>query len=299
MDASGQPRPDWRIWLEAARPKTLPAAVVPVLVATALAHSVGSAHWPAAVVCLVFGLLVQIGTNFANDYFDFVQGADTPARTGPRRAVAAGLVAPATMWRATWVVLTLAFVVGLLLVAVRGWILLPVGIASILCAIAYTGGPYPLGYHGWGDVFVFVFFGLVAVGATFHVQAGYLAPDALTCGAAVGLLAANILVANNYRDAATDARAGKRTLVVRFGRRFAVWQFALSHVVAVCALAALRLYGHGWPVLLPLALAPWAAILTMRLARSATPAEQVEVLAGSARYLAAFGCLLAAGLVAG
>ncbi|HYC72220.1 MAG TPA: 1,4-dihydroxy-2-naphthoate polyprenyltransferase [Opitutaceae bacterium] len=298
MDASGQAGPAWRHWMEAARPKTLPAAVVPVVVATALAHSHGAAHGPAALVCLAFGVLVQVGTNFANDYYDFVQGADTPARVGPRRAVAAGLIRPAAMRRAMWIVLAAAFAVGLLLVAVRGWILLPVGIISIACAVAYTGGPYPLGYHGLGDVFVFLFFGLVAVGATFYVQAGHLAPDALTCGAALGLLAANILVANNYRDAETDARAGKRTLVVRFGRRFALWQYGLSHGVALCAPVALRLNGQGWPVLLPLLLAPWAALLTRRLERSQAPPEQIAVLGSTAKYLAAFGALLAAGLVA-
>jgi len=292
------PRAGGAIWIEASRPKTLPAAVIPVLVGTALAWAEGSLHLPAAAICLVFALLIQVGTNFANDYFDHVQGADSPARVGPRRAVASGLVAPATMWRATWLVQGAAFAVGLLLVAVRGWELVPVGVLSVVCAVAYTGGPYPLGYHGWGDVFVFLFFGLVAVGATFYVQAGYLAPAALSCGAAIGLLAANILVANNYRDAETDARAGKRTLVVRFGRRFAVWQYALSHIVALCAPAALRLDGWGWPVLLPVVLAPWAVNLTHRLARSTAATEQIGLLAATAAYLAAFGVLLAAGIVA-
>ncbi len=289
----------WRVWVEAARPKTLPAAVVPVLVGTALAQAHGALHWGAAAVCLAFGLLVQVGTNFANDYYDFVQGADTPARVGPRRAVAAGLIAPGTMRAAMGLVLGAAFAVGLLLVAVRGWVLLPVGVASIVCAIAYTGGPFPLGYHGLGDLFVFAFFGLVAVGATCFVQAGHVPPDALTCGAAVGLLAANILVANNYRDAETDARAGKKTLVVRFGRRFAVWQYALSNVVALSAPAALMLGGHRWTVLLPVLLAPAALSLTLRLARSAQPEEQIAVLGATARLLAAYGVLLAAGVVFG
>lgn len=287
------------VWIEAARPKTLAAAVIPVVVGTALAQAEGTLHPWAAVICLAFALLIQVGTNFANDYYDHQQGADTPERVGPRRAVAAGLVTPAAMWRATWLVLGTAFAVGLLLVAVRGWVLVPVGFLSVACAVAYTGGPYPLGYHGWGDFFVFLFFGLVAVGATFYVQAGYLAPAAMTCGAAIGLLAANILVANNYRDAETDARAGKRTLVVRFGRRFAVWQYALSHVVALCAPAALRLEGWGWPVLLPILLAPWALLLTRRLALSTEPAEQIGLLGATARYLAAFGLLLAIGILSG
>src|SRR5258708_4538680 len=152
-------QPAWRIWTEAARPRTLPAAVIPVMVGTALAVAHAGASYPKAAICLLFALLVQVGTNFANDYFDFGQGADTPARVGPRRAVAAGLIAPRTMLAATWLVLGAAFVVGLLLVREGGWILLPIGIASITCAIAYTGGPFPLGYHGLGDLFVFIFFG--------------------------------------------------------------------------------------------------------------------------------------------
>jgi 1,4-dihydroxy-2-naphthoate octaprenyltransferase len=291
--------PAWRLWVEAARPKTLPAAVVPVMVGTAVAFAHRSADYAKAAVCLLFALLVQVGTNFANDYFDFVKGADTPARVGPRRAVAAGLIPPRAMLAATGLVLGVAFLVGLLLVRDGGWILLPVGVVSIACAIAYTGGPFPLGYNGLGDLFVFLFFGLVAVDATFYVQAGGLAPDATSCAAAVGLLAANILVANNYRDAETDARAGKRTLVVRFGRKFAVWQYALSHVVALLCPAALLIYGYRWPVLLPLLLAPWAAVLTRRLAASREPSEQIALLGATARYLAAFGGLLCAGVVWG
>lgn len=291
--------PAWRLWLEAARPKTLPAAIIPVLVGTALAGAHRAADPGKAAVCLAFALLVQIGTNFANDYFDFVHGADTPARVGPRRAVAAGLIAPKTMLLATWLVLGVAFLVGLLLVRDGGWILLPVGVVSIACAIAYTGGPFPLGYNGLGDVFVFVFFGLVAVDATFYVQAAGLAPDATSCGAAIGLLAANILVANNYRDAETDARAGKKTLVVRFGRRFAVWQYGLSHLIALLCPAALMIYGYRWPVLMPVLLAPWAASLTRRLANSREPAEQIVLLGNTAKYLAAFGVLLSAGLLLG
>lgn len=287
-----------RHWLEASRPKTLPAAVIPVMVGTALAAAHGAANYASAAICLAFALLVQIGTNFANDYFDFVQGADTPARVGPRRAVAAGLIAPRTMLAATWLVLGAAFAVGLLLVREGGWVLLPIGIVSIICAIAYTGGPFPLGYNGLGDVFVFIFFGLVAVGATFYVQTGHVAPDVVSCAAAIGLLAANILVANNYRDVETDARAGKKTLVVRFGRKFAVWQYGLSHLVALlCPVALLLTGGYRWPVLLPLVLTPLAMRLTHRLMASCDPQEQIALLARTAGYLAVFGVLLCVGVV--
>ncbi|MBI2515348.1 MAG: 1,4-dihydroxy-2-naphthoate polyprenyltransferase [Opitutae bacterium] len=287
-------------WLEAARPKTLPAAIIPVMVGTALAAAHHSVDYAKAAVCLVFALLVQIGTNFANDYFDFVQGADTPARVGPRRAVAAGLIAPRTMLVATGLVLAAAFAVGLLLVREGGWGLLPVGVISIVCAIAYTGGPFPLGYNGLGDLFVFIFFGLVAVCATFYVQTGTILPDAVSCAAAVGLLAANILVANNYRDAETDARVGKRTLVVRFGRKFAVWQYGLSNLVALLCPPALMLTGgYAWPVLLPLLLTPLAVTQTHRLATSCEPQEQIALLGATARFLALFGVLLSVGLVWG
>ncbi len=286
-----------KVWLEAARPKTLPAAIIPVMVGTALAMAHDRADFIKAFVCLAFALLVQIGTNFANDYFDFVQGADTAERVGPRRAVAAGLVTPAQMLAATWLVLGLAFVVGLILVREGGWGLLPIGIVSIVCAIAYTGGPFPLGYNGLGDLFVFIFFGLVAVCATFYVQTGFVAPDVVSCAAAVGLLAANILVANNYRDVETDARAGKKTLVVRFGRKFAVWQYALSNLVALLCPPALLMVGYRWPVLLPLALVPPAIGLTRRLAASREPGEQIALLGATARFLALYGVLLCVGLV--
>ena len=289
----------WRHWLEAARPKTLPAAVIPVMVGTALAAAHHAADYPRMAICLAFALLVQVGTNFANDYFDFVQGADTVARVGPRRAVAAGLISPGRMLAATWLVLGVAFAVGLLLVRESGWILLPIGIVSIVCAVAYTGGPFPLGYNGLGDLFVFIFFGLVAVDTTFYVQTGYVTADATSCAAAVGLLAANILVANNYRDAETDARAGKKTLVVRFGRKFAVWQYALSVIVALLCPSALLLTGYHWPVLLPLLLAPWAVGLTQKLKASHEPAEQIALLGDTAKFLAVFGVLLGAGVLLG
>ncbi len=288
-----------KIWVEAARPKTLPAAVIPVLVGTAFAHAAGASSLAKAAICLVFSLLVQIGTNFANDYFDFVQGADTPERIGPRRAVAAGLVTPRTMLIATALVLGAAFAVGLLLVAEGGWVLLPIGVVSIVCAIAYTGGPYPLGYNGLGDLFVFIFFGLVAVGATFYVQAHAVTWPVMAAAAAVGLLAANILVANNYRDVETDVKAGKRTLVVRFGRKFALWQYGLSALAALACAPELMLAGWRWPVLLPLVLAPWGMRLTHRLGGSVEPREQIAVLADTARFLAVFGVLLSAGVVWG
>ena len=289
--------PPVKIWLAAARPRTLPAAIAPVLVGSALAWRDGAFDVRAAGLCLAFGLLVQIGTNFANDYYDFVQGADNAARVGPRRAVAAGLIAPATMRAAMWAVFAAAFASGLGLMAWGGPWLLAVGVASIICGIAYTGGPWPLGYHGLGDIFVFVFFGLVAVGATYFVQAGHLTLGAVLAAVPIGLLTTNILVVNNYRDADTDAAAGKRTLVVRFGREFARMQFNASLVLAFTEPLLQLLGGHRAWCLLPLALGPMAWIHTRRLRQSKSPSELIALLGDTGKLLALYAVLFAAGAV--
>lgn len=286
-----------RVWVEAARPRTLAAAVAPVLVGTALAAQHGRFDAGAASLCLAFALLVQIGTNFANDYYDFIRGADTAARVGPRRAVAAGLVAPATMRRAMIAVFVAAFGAGLGLLAWGGPWLLVIGIASIACGILYTGGPWPLAYVGLGDVFVFLFFGLVAVGGTYFVQAGTLALDALLAGAGVGALAANILVVNNYRDMETDAVAGKRTLVVRLGRSAARAQFVASLVVAAIVPVLLVARGYRAWCLLPLALLPVAWAHVRRLRAGQTPAELIALLGDTGKLLAAYALLLAGGIL--
>lgn len=286
-----------QIWLAATRPRTLPAAVAPVIVGSALAWRDGKFDAAASGLCLAFALLVQIGTNFANDYYDFINGADTAARVGPRRAVASGLVAPATMKRAMWAVFAVAFASGLGLIAWGGPWLLAVGVASILCGIAYTGGPFPLGYHGLGDGFVFIFFGLVAVSATYFVQAGRVTTDVWLAAVPIGLLAANILVVNNYRDAETDAAAGKRTLVVRFGRGFARAQFALSLGIALAVPLGFFARGHRAWCLLPLALAPMAWSHRRRLRESKSPSELIALLGDTGKLLALYAVLLATGAV--
>jgi 1,4-dihydroxy-2-naphthoate octaprenyltransferase len=294
--ADAPPRPA-QVWLAAARPRTLPAAIAPVIVASALAWHDGAFDARAAGICLGFALLIQIGTNFANDYYDFVHGADSATRIGPRRAVAAGLIAPATMRAAMGGVFAAAFVLGLALVAWGGPWLIAIGVASIICGIAYTGGPWPLGYHGLGDLFVFIFFGLVAVGATYFVQAGRWTADALLASVPVGLLAANILVVNNYRDVETDAAAGKHTLVVRFGRGAARAQFGGSLALALAA--PLVFLGRGYRpwVLLPLLLVPVAWRHTRRLRESKSPSELIELLGDTGKLLALYALLLGAGLV--
>lgn len=287
----------WPIWLAATRPRTLPAAVAPVLVGSAFAWRDGQWVAGAAGLSLAFAVLVQVGTNFANDYFDFIKGADTASRVGPRRAVASGLVAPATMRLAMCLVFAAAFAIGLGLIAWGGPWLIAVGVASILCGIAYTGGPFPLGYNGLGDVFVFIFFGLVAVGATYFVQAGRVTADVWLAAVPIGLLAANILVVNNYRDAETDAAAGKRTLVVRLGRGFARGQFAASLLVALAVPMVFVARGQRAFCLLPLVLAPMAWSHVRRLRESESPSELIALLGDTGKLLALYAALLSAGVI--
>jgi 1,4-dihydroxy-2-naphthoate octaprenyltransferase len=291
------PEKRWRVWLSAIRVRTLPAAVAPVLVGSALAWRDGVFVPPAAALCLGFALLIQVGTNFANDYFDFKKGADGPNRVGPRRVVAAGLVAPEVMRRAMIGVFAAAFLLGLGLLPWGGPPLLLVGVASVICGLAYTGGPWPLGYHGLGDLFVFIFFGLVAVVTTHAVQAGAFSATAFLVAVPVGLLAANILVVNNYRDIAGDTRAGKRTLVVRFGRGFARALFAGSLTVALLVPAGLFARDHAPPLLLPCLLAPLGWRHFRRLNPTASAPELIALLGDTGKLLAAYAVLLAAGLI--
>jgi 1,4-dihydroxy-2-naphthoate octaprenyltransferase len=286
-----------QIWISAARPRTLPAAIAPVVAGSALAAHQGSFVLAAALTCLTFALLIQIGTNFANDYYDFIQGADTVERVGPRRAVAAGLVSASTKRMMMWIVFAVAFFVGLSLLKFGGWPLLVIGVASILCGIAYTGGPFPLGYNGLGDLFVFLFFGLVAVGATYFVQTGHLTAEAILIGAAIGLLAANILLVNNYRDVETDLKAGKRTLVVRYGRGFARTQFVISLAVALSLPLVLWARGFSIWILLPSVLLPLGVKHWYRLRTANSPKELILLLGDTGKLLALYSILLSAGML--
>jgi 1,4-dihydroxy-2-naphthoate octaprenyltransferase len=283
-------------WLLASRPKTLSAAAVPVLVGTACAAARGTVRWAPALAALLGALLLQIGANFANDVFDYEKGADTAERLGPTRAVQAGLLSPKSMRLGMLLVFALALALGLYLTAVAGPAILIIGCASILSAIAYTGGPYPLGYHGLGDVFVFVFFGLVAVCGTAFVELGRVPLLAVFCAVPVGALATAILVVNNLRDRQTDQGAGKRTLAVRFGRDFALAQYraliAVSYLVPL-GLALSRSVGPE--VLLPIASLP-LALKTERAVRSQEGRALNPLLAATAKLLLIFGLLFALGL---
>ena len=216
----------------AARPRTLPAAVAPVLVGTALAGEAGVFHPLTFIATLVGAVFIQVGTNLSNDYSDARRGADTEDRLGPVRVTAGGLVPPRQVLMATWVSFGVAVLVGIYLVAVAGWELLLVGGASILAGVLYTGGPRPYGYEGLGELFVFAFFGIVAVTGSYFVQVKELPWEAFVLAVPVGLLAAAILMVNNIRDLETDRRAGKRTLAVRLGRHRARRLYALMVYVA-------------------------------------------------------------------
>lgn len=222
-------------WFLAARPKTLWAAVAPVMVGSAMAHGDGGWHAVSAVACLVGAMLLQIGTNFCNDYADYMKGADTPDRTGPARAVASGWISPGAMLRATVLVFVLAALVCCYMVMRGGWPMAALGVVSILAGIAYTAGPVPLAYLGLGDLFVLVFFGPVAVAGTYYVQAQQYSWLAACAGLGPGLLSVAILTVNNLRDIEGDQRAGKKTLAVRFGPGFARMEY-LACVVAASVL---------------------------------------------------------------
>ncbi|MEP7053051.1 MAG: 1,4-dihydroxy-2-naphthoate polyprenyltransferase [Pseudomonadota bacterium] len=283
-------------WLLASRPKTLSAAAVPVLVGTACASARGHVSWGPALAALLGALLLQIGANFANDVFDYEKGADTAERLGPTRAVQAGLLSARSMRWGMVLVFALALALGVYLMTVAGWAILLIGVASIVSAIAYTGGPYPLGYHGLGDVFVFIFFGLVAVCGTVFVEIGQIPSISWFCAVPVGALATAILVVNNLRDRDTDLRAGKRTLAVRFGRSFALAQYrallGVSYAVPVL-LAALRV--APYEVLLPLVSLPLAFKTERAVSRTEGRALNA-LLAGTAKLLLIFGVLFALGL---
>ena len=237
----------WKTWIAAARPRTLLVSVSPVIVASAYAWHFGAFRAVPATICLVFAVLAQVASNLANDYFDYRKGTDDAAtRIGPRRAVASGDISPKAMLTATLSVLASACVVGCLLIGYGGWELLIAGVWIAVFALAYSAGPYPLSYHGLGDVTVFVFFGLAAVNLTYYVQASTFDSQVFLGSVAMGLLAINVLLLNNYRDCDVDAAGGKRTSVVILGRKFARRFYLLNGFAAVgCCYAVWGLY---WPV---------------------------------------------------
>jgi 1,4-dihydroxy-2-naphthoate octaprenyltransferase len=284
-------------WFLAARPKTLGAAVAPVLLAGTLASKHGVFDlwpWTAALVCAI---LIQVGTNFANDYFDHQKGADTPERIGFKRATSSGWIAPGSMWRATVATMAAAFVLGLSLVWHAGWPILLIGVLSILFGFLYTGGPYPLGYNGLGDLFVFLFFGLAAVMGTYYAMANRWSAESFWVALAVGALAVNLLVVNNLRDVETDRKAGKRTLGVIFGERALKMEYTLMLLLAYSIPPHLFVQeGYRWTVFLPVLALPLLA-KPLRLVWTHTEKSVLNgVLIRTGAFQSLFSLLLALGI---
>ena len=287
-----------RIWLMAARPRTLPVGLAPVLVGTALA-GVEDVFHPLRFVAAVLGaLFIQVGSNLSNDYSDARRGADTEERLGPVRVTAGGLVPPRQVLIATYVTFGLAVVCGAYLIAVAGWQLLLVGVASIVAGVLYTGGPRPYGYDGLGELFVFLFFGIVAVVGSYFVQTETLEWEAFALAVPVGLLASAVLVVNNYRDMDTDRRAGKRTLAVRLGRERTRALYAAMVYGAYVLAPVTWIFGQLSPwVLLPLLSVPLAAPV-VRIVRNRTDGPTLnEALARTGMLELLFCVLLSAGVL--
>jgi 1,4-dihydroxy-2-naphthoate polyprenyltransferase len=286
-----------RIWVMAARLRTLPAAVAPVLVGTSLAGTEDRFRPGAFAAALLGAIFIQVGTNLSNDYSDARRGADTEDRLGPVRVTAGGLVPPRQVLMATYVTFGLSILCGAYLVYVAGPALLAIGAASILAGVLYTGGPRPYGYEGLGELFVFLFFGIVAVAGSYFVQQESLEWESFALAVPVGLLAASILVVNNVRDIDTDRRAGKRTLAVRLGRHGARTLYSVMLLVAYATLIPVAIALGPW-VLLPLLSLPLAARLA-RTVRAHVDGPTLNVaLARTGMLQLAFCVLLSAGILA-
>ncbi|HTU14877.1 MAG TPA: 1,4-dihydroxy-2-naphthoate polyprenyltransferase [Solirubrobacterales bacterium] len=291
-----------RIWLNAARPRTLPAAIAPVLVGTAAAYAaVGDLpRWGGFVAALVASILIQIGTNLANDYSDARRGADSADRLGPVRVTSAGLVTPRRVLIATWIAFGIAGLLGIYLAVLAGPIILLVGALSIAAGVLYTGGPRPYGYAGLGEVFVFLFFGLVSVNGSYYVQLEEITWVSAGLSVAIGFLSTAILVVNNTRDMDTDRRAKKNTLAVRIGReRSRALYLALMLGAFVMLVVTIVLNGGPWPALLGLLALPMT-VKPIRAMRTRTDGPSLNAaLADTGAALGVFSLLTAIGLVIG
>jgi 1,4-dihydroxy-2-naphthoate octaprenyltransferase len=283
-------------WMLAIRPKTLPAGAVPIVLASALAFANGAFRLLPALIALICALGIQIATNFINEIYDFRKGADTADRLGPTRTVAAGIISERTMTRVSVALAVSVFLLGLYLVAIGGWPVLLIGVLSLIFAWAYTGGPYPIAYSGLGDVFVFIFFGLVAVGGTYYVQALSLPFPVLVAASAPGAFSVCILLVNNIRDIETDRKVGKMTLPARIGAPAARGIYVFLTVLAYAVPFIMILFGYSAWCLLCLLSIPLAVGMVKKLYGS-EGRELNQVLAGTGKVLTVHGVLFSAGLI--
>lgn len=288
-----------RDWILAARPKTLIAAIAPVAVGTALAwNDTGRVAWIWSILALVGALFIQVATNLVNDAIDYEKGTDNETRVGPVRVTASGLIEARSVMAGAWLCFAAAAVAGIPLLIRGGWPLLIIGLASIAAGYVYTGGPYPLAYNGLGELFVIFFFGLVAVGATYYLQTLRWGADALIAGLALGMLSTVLLAVNNIRDMEGDATTGKRTMAVRFGRRFAVGEIALFAVAPLALGLWWAWRGEIFAAALPLLLLPLVWMI-VRSARRDRGSALNATLGRSALLQAGYGLLFSLGLILG
>jgi len=285
-------------WVIAARPKTLPVAFAPIIVASAMAWEDGGFHLVSMMIATLCAALITIGTNFCNDFSDFAKGADTDDRKGPTRVTQAGLIKPHTLKVATFLVFGLVFNLGMILVHRAGFTILLVGVVSILAGIFYTAGPWPFGYKGLGDVFVLIFFGPVAVAGTYYVQTLELSFNVFMIGLSTGLLATAILVVNNVRDIEEDRRAQKMTLVVRFGRKFGVglWAFCIVSASVLPLMMIFQNGDHVWSGLTVLVLLP-AIPMFLTLTKESDPLRLNPILGKTALLLLTHSMIFSAGWI--
>ena len=285
-----------KIWLLAARPKTLVAAVVPVLVGAAYASRFVPLNLFIFLCVLASALAIQIATNFANDYSDFRRGADAE-RSGPTRITQSGLASPAVVKRAAMIAFAVAVLFGIPLIARGGWPILVIGVLGIFCGWAYTGGPFPYGYRGFGELFVFLFFGLAAVMGTSYVLTLQWHPQSALIAIPSGLHATALLAVNNLRDLDSDRAAGKRTLAVMLGRRFAQWEFAACCILPFAVPVILYFHGCTNPILLPFLSLPLLILPIGLVVSRRDPVGLIRALGAAARLQLVFGILFAVGIV--
>lgn len=286
------------IWIKAARPQTLPAAFIPVCVGASLAYHDQLLSWDVTIVALLCAFLIQIGTNFANDYFDFKKGADTDERIGFERATAKGLISTEVMRNATIITMGLAFLLGLYLVWHAGWAIFWIGVASLVFGILYTGGPFPLGYNGLGDIFVFIFFGIVAVMGTYYVNALEWSNASFWASLAVGALATNILVVNNLRDVEQDKIAGKNTLGVLLGEDTLRWEYLLMLLLALSIPPHFYFQlEYGTIIFLPFVISPYGFAQLYKVWFWDDKHQFNNVLEDTARFMSLYGILFSIGII--
>lgn len=287
-------------WWLAARPKTLTAGVVPIVAATALVHAQDfKIHWWLVGLCLFSTLCIQIATNFINDAIDFAKGADGAERIGPVRATQSGLISGKNLMQVSWVLLLLAFLSGAPLVYFGGWPIVIVGLVSLFMAYSYTGGPLPLAYLGLGDLFVILFFGLIAIGGVYYLQTGEYTTAACILGLQIGLLATVLIAINNFRDIEQDIKANKRTLAVRFGARFARFEIAMLILVSYALQTYWFYQGKIFAALLPLLFLPLGLKIIYQVAKNAPSPIFNKYLGQSALLHVGFGVILSVGLYLG